>query len=485
MGLNKKYVFALILLLCVSRTDAWQVKGGGFSQKDNAPEGWYDKSIALVVGISRYRNGWSSLDEPRNDAKRVAAALQTHGFQVIKLFDKEATKKNILTMIQTKIPTLVGKNSRFVFYFSGHGQTHIAARTGKKLGYLVPADGRRPAGMDDWASYISLETMRSQINNVIAAKHILVIFDSCFSGTALTKGGPLSGGVNYFLSQPAINVLTAGDAGQLVPDGVFAYDFVNAINGSADGVGGKRDGYVTFAEIGTYLQSQIPAKVSNLSPSFGWWDGTSQIVFRYAFAKADEPNVYFDMEKGKKNLTRQQAILEQQKAQLEVFLKKQQRIAEEQAIIAMKMESLKNEQAAVEQSSTGSEGGFSADGSRYRSSPCGSIIDTQTGLEWYVGPDRNMHWDDGRKWIANLRQCGGNWRLPTQKELKSIYINGAGKRNMDPLFRTTGWRVWSSASKDSYTAWYFYYYQGRVDWDAMQSSTDMRAFAVKGSARGG
>jgi len=261
-----------------------QQKGGGFFDKGSPISGWYDQSIALVVGINKYSNGWPSLSEPLNDARRVKQALESQGFQVILLLDNQATKADILRLIETEIPLKMTSKSRFIFYFCGHGQTEIAARSGKQLGYLVPVDGKRINGQDDWSSYISMESLRSQISNKIPAKHALIVFDSCFSGLALTKGGDFGGSnVDHMLSQPAINVLTAGDAGQPTPDGAFSYDFVNAIKGSADT--SPHDGYVTFAEIGAYLQQQIPSKTPNLSPTFGWWDGTSQMIFRYgAFA---------------------------------------------------------------------------------------------------------------------------------------------------------------------------------------------------------
>lgn len=282
VAMNKHILLPVFLLpVIVCSVVLAQNKGPGFTTSPTQGN-WYDKSVALVVGINKYSNGWSSLAEPRNDAKRVADALKSQGFEVITLVDGQATKDAIMMQIQTYIPAKVGKNGRFVFYYSGHGQTQIAARTGRQLGYLVPSDGRKLGGVDDWSSYISMNNLRAQINNMIPAKHVLIVFDSCFSGTALTKSGSMSGTVNHFLGQPAINVLTAGDAGQPTPDGAFSYDFVNAINGSADGVGGQQDGYVTFAEVGIYLQGQIPAKVVGLSPSFGWWDGTSQMVFRYS-----------------------------------------------------------------------------------------------------------------------------------------------------------------------------------------------------------
>lgn len=77
----------------------------------------------------------------------------------------------------------------------------------------------------------------------------------------------------------------------------------------------------------------------------------------------------------------------------------------------------------------------------------GIIYDLQTGLEWYVGPDRDTTWDEARAWVKNLTVGDGGWRMPTRAELKTLYKKGVGIRNMDPGFKTTGYWVWSGETK--------------------------------------
>ena len=85
----------------------------------------------------------------------------------------------------------------------------------------------------------------------------------------------------------------------------------------------------------------------------------------------------------------------------------------------------------------------------------GLVYDTQTGLEWIAGPDRDTYWDAARSWVESLSVAGGGWRMPTRKELKSLYQKGVGSRNMTPLLRTGGWWVWSGETKASSYAWRF------------------------------
>jgi len=76
------------------------------------------------------------------------------------------------------------------------------------------------------------------------------------------------------------------------------------------------------------------------------------------------------------------------------------------------------------------------------------ITDAVTGLEWVVGPDEDIDYTRAAQWVAACTVGGGNWRMPTPEELKGLYRQGLGERNMDPAFKATGWGVWAE-SKDS------------------------------------
>ncbi|MBW1754066.1 MAG: DUF1566 domain-containing protein [Deltaproteobacteria bacterium] len=99
-------------------------------------------------------------------------------------------------------------------------------------------------------------------------------------------------------------------------------------------------------------------------------------------------------------------------------------------------------------------------GRRFIAHNNGVVYDKETGLEWYVGPDRDTTWYKAESWVKNLTVDGGGWRMPTKKELKSLYNKGAGQRNMTPLLKTTGWWVWSGEIKGSSSAWGFYFSYG-------------------------
>jgi hypothetical protein len=105
--------------------------------------------------------------------------------------------------------------------------------------------------------------------------------------------------------------------------------------------------------------------------------------------------------------------------------------------------------------------------------------DKNTGLEWLAGPDRNTTWNEAKRWVESLTAvAGGCWRMPTRKELKTLYKEGAGTRNMTPLLKTTGWGVWSGETKGSSAAWTFFFRYGNEPW-SLRDSDYGRGFAVR------
>lgn len=115
----------------------------------------------------------------------------------------------------------------------------------------------------------------------------------------------------------------------------------------------------------------------------------------------------------------------------------------------------------------------------YEKLASGVVHDTRSGLEWYAGPDKDTNWDEADRWVANLDVAGGGWRMPTRKEWKGLIQEGVGTRNMTPLLKTTGWRVWTGETKGSSSAWSFYLLTGNLNWSLRNTSGYRRGFAVR------
>ena len=79
----------------------------------------------------------------------------------------------------------------------------------------------------------------------------------------------------------------------------------------------------------------------------------------------------------------------------------------------------------------------------YEKYASGIVFNKINKLEWYAGPDKDITWDEAKLWIESLNYKANGWRFPNTNELKTLFREGQGMRNMTPLINTTGWIVWS------------------------------------------
>lgn len=101
----------------------------------------YDKSYALVIGVSDYKK-WPDLPGVKGDVKSVSASLTKHGFTVTKLLNPTRAE------FDREVRDFIAKkgqdpNNRVLVYYAGHGHT-LKTTYGGDLGYLVPADAPLP-----------------------------------------------------------------------------------------------------------------------------------------------------------------------------------------------------------------------------------------------------------------------------------------------------------------------------------------------------
>jgi hypothetical protein len=105
----------------------------------------------------------------------------------------------------------------------------------------------------------------------------------------------------------------------------------------------------------------------------------------------------------------------------------------------------------------------------------GVVYDSKTKLEWIAGSGKNMSWVEAKEWAKDLEIDGSGWRMPTRKELETLYQEGKGKRNMTRLLETAAWWVWSAEHDDSVSSNLFDFSRGARDWH----SRTPRAYAVR------
>jgi uncharacterized caspase-like protein len=223
-----------------------------------------------------------------NDAKSIKNTLLDFGFDVvIDLYDKEATRIQILKLLSDRLPNMLEKNDRLLIYFAGHGQTETfnsKDASGKaindKEGYLITVDS-------DVKNYAGTAISMSKIREIAQkykAKHILYAFDSCYSGLGLKRSGGIErfdGYIEKISSLKAIQIVTAGGENEQVGEdqghGIFTKYFLLALAGNADLDG---DGFITASEIGSYLRPTVSRITNNAqTPKFGWIAGEGDFLF--------------------------------------------------------------------------------------------------------------------------------------------------------------------------------------------------------------
>ncbi|MGE5861176.1 MAG: caspase family protein [Ignavibacteria bacterium] len=130
--------------------------------------------IGLVIGINSYEGYWRELENAVNDAEEVAEVLiENYRFDTVyTIFDKEATRRNIIQKFEM-LTRNVTKDDNLLIFYAGHGQFNKALNKG----YWVPVD----AAENSIADYISNNDVKTFIGG-IPSKHTLLITDACFSG---------------------------------------------------------------------------------------------------------------------------------------------------------------------------------------------------------------------------------------------------------------------------------------------------------------
>ena len=185
---------------------------------------------ALVMGVNDYEH-WQDLRQARQDAEEVAKTLEDdYGFKhVHALYDEDVSLSKMQSALR-RLARGLTRNDSLLIYFAGHGYYDKLLRKG----YWVPSEGRER--IDDEPAIIDWfhNTMLKQYLDVMPARHVLVVSDSCFSG-ALMRGGrvDLTKKENLWyrraISQPARWCVASGDL-ETVPDqSVFARKFVQAL----------------------------------------------------------------------------------------------------------------------------------------------------------------------------------------------------------------------------------------------------------------
>lgn len=211
-------------------------------------------SKALLVGLSEYNKDIPPLKGCANDAREMAAVLQSHeddspNYDCLVLTSPEGPQPVTRKLLRKVWSELFDNyDEDILFYFSGHGHPTDVG------GYLVTQDAE-PG--DPGLSMNDLLTLANRSK----ARSVLLILDCCFAGglgdpPILQNDGSIE---NRALLRKGLTILaasrpaqTAGEAGGL---GVFTSLVVGALKGGAADVRGN----VTAAAIYAYVEQALGA----------------------------------------------------------------------------------------------------------------------------------------------------------------------------------------------------------------------------------
>ncbi len=404
----------------------------------------------FVIGINTYIE-WPHLSTAVTDAKAVKDVLLKryyfNKYHVIELYDEEATRKNILAKLRY-LSRRVGPEDSVVVFYSGHGRVDSVQQEGS----WVPVEG----GVEDKSSWITNKEISNYLNiDAIKAKHVLLIVDSCFSGSSY-KGirGRLPRVTDKFIKQAykhtSRQVISSGWLKPMKTDGfsdnsVFTHFLVKGLEENTDPFL-IPSGLFKIIKSGVEERTDQVPMVGTLKDTGEQGEG-GELVF---FLDPDE------LERIKRRVKNKNVLLRSSYRKLSVH-----------EIQSMPHVDIREEM----------EWGFYGHSNirhKYEAKTIGYdkvVIDHATGLMWHQnGSEKFMKKDKMTKWIDDLNIHGyaGNndWRLPTAEEAASLLEpeEKYGGLFVDTVFDKKQTWLWTGDNYKSDSVWVVSTCFGSVFW---------------------
>lgn len=451
----------------------------------------YNQYRALIIGVSDYLY-WPRLPNAVKDARDVAAILRERGFitRVLENPDSEEMKGALDRLVFSDS----GARDGVLIYFAGHGETmKLADNT--ELGYIIPKDcplqskdsigfSRKAISMEDIQTY-SLQ---------LKSKHLLAIFDSCFSGSIFALGRAAPADITHKTTQPVRQYITAGGGDEVVPDeSIFKRCFLDALKGEADA---NNDGYVTGSELGMYLESKVVNYSRNAQhPQYG----------KIRNPNLDKGDFVFVLDKVKISEAEEAQLPPEPPETSNIDISSIKKTAEERERIKEPTELKVKVQAGVSlrssaQSLSWDEGksmvkrknffdskwnnseGFE---NEYESKTINGdkvVLDHATGLTWHQFGSERLRYDKAKQWADELNRRGyagySDWRLPTLEEGASLIERNKmnGDLYIDAKFSAKQRWILTSDTITDYSGrvWVARFDVGIVGWSTVDSSFYVR-----------
>jgi uncharacterized protein len=133
---------------------------------------------ALVIANQNYKK-YEKLSTPLADGDAIKNVLESRfGFEVTLL--RDATRRDVLSALAV-LRAKASSADQVLVYYAGHGEMDAVTQRG----YWVPVDGEQKNN----ANWISIIDVSDQLA-AMQARHVMVIADSCYSGTMTRSAVP-------------------------------------------------------------------------------------------------------------------------------------------------------------------------------------------------------------------------------------------------------------------------------------------------------
>jgi len=211
-----------------------------------------ERKVALLIGIGEYEGNIPKLASPVKDVQEIGKLYREQlGYEVRML--PNADKATIVRELNRLILESKANDSITVMY-AGHG--HVVEKT--QRGYWIPAK----ASADDPTQWISNQDIAKALENM-PAKQIMLVSDSCYSGTlareAKIEKAEVMPDPQQVLARRSVTVLSSG-GDEPVPDqgrdghSVFAWHFMQQLKNVKD----VSNGVNLFEQLSEDVKADIP-----------------------------------------------------------------------------------------------------------------------------------------------------------------------------------------------------------------------------------
>ena len=227
----------------------------------------FGRSVALLIGVGNYKHLTPPLEYAAKDVERMRDYLLAEGgFDQVYVMDERTPPELVDSYMTDKFRTLIGKDDRLLFYYSGHGADAGGGHAFLQFQDAEPGQFSRSVlrvdQFDIWSDRIP-------------ARHVLFIYDACFAGEAVAKAGDAEAGSS--ISELSANgsriVVTAGTAEQkawtlkLSSDNSYSIFTDALLKALRDGGADRRNrGFVTIEQAVADAQVQLAELTRKLGP---------------------------------------------------------------------------------------------------------------------------------------------------------------------------------------------------------------------------